>query len=67
MIAPHPIIQEPEVLPAVRGLLGEYPCLAHRSPETVRQGLRTLRGVEAEAFAVEAALEALEIEGEVLA
>ncbi len=67
MIAPRLIIQEPEVLPAVRDLLQEHPFLARRRPETVRHALRGLRGIEADVFAVEAALDALRVEGEVLA
>jgi hypothetical protein len=65
-IAPPPIIQEADVLPAVRDLLGEYPLLAYRNAKTVTWALRALHGVKADVFAVETAMEALEIEGEVL-
>lgn len=67
MIAPQQIIQEPEVLPAVRDLLQEYPFLVWRRPEAMRHALRALWGIKTDVFAVEAALEALTVEGEVLA
>ncbi len=66
MISPQQIIQDPDVLPAVRDLLQEHPFLARRRPETVRHALRALRGIKTDVFKVEAALEALTIEGEVL-
>jgi hypothetical protein len=65
-IAPFLIIQDPKLLPELRDLLTEYPWLTRRGPEAVRHALRRLRTIEADVFAVEAALEALEIEGEVL-
>lgn len=66
-IAPSLIIQEPELLPELRDLFHEHPFLAHRGPEAVRRALRALRGVEVDVFAVEGVLEALRVEGEVLA
>ncbi len=62
---PNPIIADsrPEppadLLAEVRALFHEHPSLAHRGPETVARALRRLRGVEADTYAVERALEAL--------
>jgi hypothetical protein len=67
MIALQPIIQDPDVLPEVRDLFSEYPELLGRTPALVRRVLRALRGVESDVFAVEGAMEALRVEGEVLA
>jgi hypothetical protein len=53
--------------PEVRDLLAEHPPLALRGPEAVARSLRALRGVEADAFDVAVVLEALSVEGEVLA
>jgi hypothetical protein len=61
------MILEVEPLPEIRDLIGEYPFLAHRDPETVRRALLMLRGVEAPESEVATALEALSVEGEVLA
>ena len=55
-----------DLVPELRDLCQEYPFLVHRGPETVRRALRMLRGLEADAFAVEAAIEALRVEGQVL-
>jgi hypothetical protein len=54
------------LLPELRDLFHEHPFLSHRSPETAARALRTLRGVEADVFAVEVAMEALEGEEGVL-
>lgn len=67
MIAPHVIIPDTELMAELRGLFGEYPFLAYRSADTARRVLRTLRSTEADVFAVEFAMEALRVEGEVLA
>jgi hypothetical protein len=57
----------PELLSELRGLFGEYPFLAYRSPEAAARVLKKLRDVEASVFAVEAAMEALRDEdGEIL-
>jgi len=61
------IISEGEPLPEIRDLIGEHPFLAHRDPETVRRALLVLRGVEAPESEVASVLEALTVEGEVLA
>jgi hypothetical protein len=66
-LSPLRIIPEVEPLPEIRDLIGEYPFLAHRDPETVRRALLMLRGVEAPESEVATALEALSVEGEVLA
>lgn len=56
-----------ELVPELRDLVNQFPFLAHRGPEGVVRTLRALRGIEADAFLVEAALGALRIEDEVLA
>ena len=56
-----------ETLADVRDLISECPFLASRGPETLRRALRALRGIEASDFEVEAVLEALRVENEVLA
>jgi hypothetical protein len=61
------IMPEVELLPEIRDLFSEYPFVAHRSPEAVRRALLVLRGVEAPESEVEAALEPLRVESEVLA
>ena len=61
------ILPEVALLPEIRDLMSEYPFLAHRDPETVRRALRMLRGVEAPESEVATVLEALTVEGEVLA
>jgi hypothetical protein len=65
-IAPTPIIQEPELLPDLRDLFHERPLLAYRGPETVRHALRMLSDISTDVLAVEAAMEALVVEGEIL-
>ncbi len=67
MILAAPSIPEPNLLPEIRDLLCEYPLLAHRGPDTVRRALLALRGVAASGFDVEAVMDALRIEDEVLA
>lgn len=68
MLAPlHESIPDPGLMAELRDLFGEYPFLAYRSADTTRRALRTLRGVEADVFAVKCAMEALTVEGEVLA
>lgn len=70
MFAPNRLYGNPldnEPLPVLRGLLSERPSLARCGPEIVRRALWTLRGVKADPLTVEAAMEALQIEGELLA
>jgi hypothetical protein len=70
MIAPsRGIIHEPDVLPALRELLGQHPAMTQSGPETLSRALYKLRFLpyRCEPFEVEAALEALLVEGEVLA
>ncbi len=56
-----------DVLADVRELLGEYPWLRYRGPETARRMLRMTRQARVSEFDVAAALEALRNEeGEVL-
>jgi hypothetical protein len=66
-LSPPQIIPGVDLLPEIRHLIGEYPFIAHRSPETVRRALLVLRGVEAPESEVATVLEALTVEGEVLA
>jgi hypothetical protein len=54
------------LLPELRDLFHGRPFLAHYGPETVSEALRAYRGVEAEPVAVEAAMEVLLIDGELL-
>ncbi len=69
MMAPFLIVHDRDVLPAVRELISNNPEAAHYGAETVAGLLhakRFLPGPPA-IFAVEAALEALAVEYEVLA
>jgi hypothetical protein len=59
--------QRNEILADVRSLLHEYPFLQERDAETVRWALLMTRGLAVSEFEVLVALEALTIEGEVLA
>jgi hypothetical protein len=61
------IIPEPELLPEMRDLLGEHSFIARKSPEAVCRALRVLRGIETTEFQVAVVLEALSVEGEVVA
>ena len=58
-----------DVLPALRELLSQHPAVTYKSPGTLARLLRMLGYVsyQPETFEVEAALEALHIEGEVAA
>jgi len=70
MIAPSPrIVHYPAVLPALRDLFGQHPSMTQSGCETLGRALFVLRflSYRPEPFAVEAALEALRIEDEVLA
>jgi hypothetical protein len=60
---------EPEVLPALRELLSQYPAMKRSGAETLSRALFVLRFLShrPDGFAVESALEALYVEGEVLA
>jgi hypothetical protein len=70
MITPSPnIIHDPNVLPALRDLFSQHPAMMHSGSETLGRALYMLRFLpyRPEVFEVEAALEALRVEGEVLA
>ena len=58
---------EASLVPELRDLYSEYPALMYAGPEKVARALCTIRGVRADVRAVEAVLEALRVEGEVLA
>jgi hypothetical protein len=69
MIAPSPnIIHNPNVLPALRELFSQHPAITQSEPETLSRALCVFRYLphDPEPFAVEAALEALRVEGMVL-
>lgn len=69
MTAPtEAIIQEYEVLPALRELLRHHPVLEQSGTETLSRALFVLRFLSYRpgVLAVDAALEALVVEGEVL-
>jgi hypothetical protein len=72
--SPRPLyLNEPtaceDVLPALRELLSQHPAVTHKSPETLARLLRRLAYLpyQPETFEVEAALEALRVDGEVAA
>jgi hypothetical protein len=65
-LSPSRNIPGDELLPEIRDLISEYPCIARRSPEAVDRALLVLRGVEAPESEVAAVLESLRVEGEVL-
>ncbi len=70
MIAPSlNIVHDPGVPPALRDLFNQNPAIMHSGPETMGRALYMLRFLpyRPETFEVEAALEALRVEGEVLA
>ncbi len=70
MTAPtQAIIQEYEVLPALRELFRHHPVLEKSGIETLRKALFVLRflSYRPDTFVVESALEVLHVEGEVLA
>jgi hypothetical protein len=56
-----------EVVPELRDHFSEYPALAQEVPERTCRALHVLRGVRADVHAIEAVLEALRVEDEVLA
>ena len=56
-----------ELVPELRDLFSEHPALLSAGPEKVHQDLCALRGIRVDVFAVEAVLEALTADGEVLA
>jgi hypothetical protein len=62
-----PDVDTGELLPEIRGLFSRYPALQYAGPEKAGRALRALRGIRADVCAVEAVLEALRVEGEVLA
>ena len=61
-----PDVDTGELLPEIRDLFSRYPALQYARPEKAGRALRALRGVREDVCAVEAVLEALRIEGEVL-
>ena len=74
MLAPRPLyLNEPttreDVLPALRELLSQHPAVTYKSPDTLARLLWMLRYLpyRPETFEVEAALEALRIEGVIAA
>jgi hypothetical protein len=58
-----------DVLPALRELLSQHPAVTHKSPDTSARLLWFMRYLphRPETFEVEAALEALRVEGEIAA
>lgn len=56
-----------ELVPELRDLFSEYPALAQEGPERACRALHVLRGVRVDVHAIEAVLEALRVEDEVLA
>ena len=62
-----PDVDTDELLSEIRDLLSRHPALQYAGPEKAGRALRALRGVRADVCAVEAVLEALRVEGEVLA
>ena len=63
------IADDPNVLPTLRDLFGQHPGMIHSGPETLGRALYMLRflSYRPETLEVEAALEALRVEGVVLA
>lgn len=62
-----PDVDTRELVPELRDLFSEYPALLCAGPHKARRALRVLRGFRADVRAVEAGLEALRVEDEVLA
>ena len=56
-------VYTPEILPALRELLSQYPHLADAGPDEIRAHLHRYIPRSPEIFEVEAALEALLVEG----
>jgi hypothetical protein len=69
MLAPNPIVHDPDVLPALRELFSQHPAMKQAGCEDLSGALFVLRIVDRRPtpFEVEATLEALIVEGEVLA
>jgi hypothetical protein len=70
MIEPsHRIIHDPNVLPALRDLFSQHPAMTQSGPEALSEALylRHYLSYRLEPFEVEAALEVLLVDGEVLA
>ena len=65
---PQRSIHVGDVLPTVRELFSQYPAMTQSGPETLSRALHVLRflAYRPETFEVEAALEALRVEEEVL-
>jgi hypothetical protein len=69
MIAPSTnILHDPDLLPALRELFSQHPAMIQSGCDTLSRGLFVLRYLPSrpETFQVEAALEALLVEGEIL-
>jgi hypothetical protein len=69
MLAPIPILHDPNLLPALRELFSQHPAMMQSGYDTLGRALFVLRYLpyRPEPVAVEAALETLAVEGEVLA
>jgi hypothetical protein len=67
MIGPAPILVDPSLLPALRELFCQHPAMMQSGCETISYALFVLRYLPSrpETFQVEAALEALLVEGEI--
>jgi hypothetical protein len=68
MLGPTPILHDPNVLLALRELFSQHPVMTQSGCEALGRALYMLRFLprRPEPFEVEAALEALMVEGEVL-
>jgi hypothetical protein len=66
---PQRSIHEGDVLPALRELFSQYPAMTQSAPETLSRALSVFGFLpyQPETFEVEAALEALRIEGGIAA
>jgi hypothetical protein len=66
---PHKIVHDPSVLPSLRELFSQHPAMTQSGTETLSRALHVFRFLPycPETFEVEAALEALRVEGEIAA
>lgn len=69
MIAPTPVYQSSDLVPALRELFSRHPEAMKSDPETLSRMLHVLRFLpyRPEVYEVEAALEALKLEDEEIA
>lgn len=67
--APQPVYNNDEVLPALREMISQHPTAMRNGPETLARLLYVLRylSYRPSVYAVEEALEALQVEGELAA